>query len=93
MVVIINGQFYLPRGVAFDSYNHLYVTDNHRLQKFNANGKYTLHFGCKGASDGELNYPCGIVILTEKVYIADRDNRRISIIQTNGSYFLFVFSL
>ena len=44
-----NGQFNFPRGVAFDSYNHLYVADtgNHRVQQFDINGNYLLRFGSK----------------------------------------------
>ena len=56
-----NGQFSYPRGITFDSHNHLYVVDsgNNRVQKFNTNGNYLLQFGSKGASDGRLSSPYG----------------------------------
>jgi DNA-binding beta-propeller fold protein YncE len=37
-----NGQFSFPNSVAVDSQGHVYVTDlnNHRVQKFGANGNW-----------------------------------------------------
>ena len=82
------GQFQYPCGVAFDDDNALYVTDshNHRVQKFNIFGEYLLQFGSKGAGKGQLNYPVGITISYHNVYIADRQNRRISVFQTDGQF-------
>ena len=75
------GQFSTPQGVAFDSHNHLYVVDcnNHRVQKFDTNGNYLLQFGSKGSTDGQLNSPYGIIIHDNKVYVADKSNKRISV--------------
>ena len=83
-----NGQFSYPRGVAFDSQNHLYVVDsgNDRVQKFDTNGNYLLQFGSEGASDGQLNNPYGVTVHNDKVYIADSNNKRISVFQTNGKF-------
>jgi len=83
-----NGQFSNPCGVAFDSHNHLYVADNHRVQKFDTNGNYLLQFGSKKASDGQLNYPHGITVHNDKVYIADYFNKHISVFQTNGKFYI-----
>ena len=83
-----NGQFSKPRGVAFDSHNHLYVVDrdNHRVQKFDTNGNYLLQFGSHGASDGQLNNPYGVTVHNDKVYVADFSNKNISVFQTNGKF-------
>ena len=83
-----DGQFQYPCGIAFDSDNALYVTDshNHRVQKFNIFGKYLLQFGSKGGNKGQLNYPIGITTNYDKVYIADRQNRRVSVFQTDGQF-------
>ena len=85
-----NGQFKNPRGVAFDSHNHLYVVDysNHRVQKFDTDGNFLLQFGSKGASDGQLNCPCGVTVHNNKLYVADKANKRISVF--NGQ-FCFTF--
>ena len=82
------GQFQYPCGIAFDDNDALYVTDshNHRVQKFNIFGKYLLQFGSKGANKGQLNYPVGITTSYDKVYIADRQNRRISVFYTDGQF-------
>ena len=66
----------------------MYVVDsgNHRVHKFDTNGNYLLQFGSKGASDGQLTYPQGIIIHNNKVYIADYSNKRISVFQTNGKF-------
>ena len=84
-----NGQFSSPRGVAFDSHNHLYVVDsgNHRVQKFETTGNYLLQFGSKGSSAGQLNNPYGIAIHNDMVYIADYHNKRVSVFQTNGQFY------
>ena len=83
-----NGQFSSPRGVAFDSHNHLYVVEsgNHRVQKFDINGNYLMQFGSKGANDGQLNSPCGVTVHFDKVLVADFYNKRISIFQTDGKF-------
>ena len=84
-----NGQFIDPRGVTFDSHNHLYVVDsgNNRVQKFDTNGNYLLQFGSKGDSDGQLYCSIGIAVHKDKVYIADSDNKRVSVFQTNGQFY------
>ena len=83
-----NGQFEYPCDVAFDDNNELYVTDshNHRVQKFDCHGNYLLQFGGKGASKGKLKYPIGITTHGYKVYVADRQNNRISVFQSNGKF-------
>ena len=74
-------QFSNPHGVAFDSHNHLYVADtgNHRVQKFDTNGRFLMQFGSKGTSDGQLIGPFGVTIHDDKLYIADKGNKRISV--------------
>ena len=87
-----NGQFVYPCGVAFDSNNELYVTDcnNHRVQKFDINCDYLLQFGGKGDAEGQLNHPIGIKTHQDKVYVADRDNGRISVFQNDGKFCVFI---
>ena len=84
-----NGQLTNPRGVAFDSHNHLYVADDHRVQKFDTNGNYLMQFGSKGASDGQLNLPYGVAIHCDKLYVADFSNKRISVFQVDGKFCTF----
>ena len=83
-----NGQFEYPCDLAFDDNNDLYVTDshNHRVQKFDTHGNYLLQFGGKGVNKGKLQYPIGITTHSDKVYVADRQNNRISVLQINGKF-------
>ena len=83
-----NGQFNYPCGVALDDHNELYVADswNHRVQKFNIHGNYLLQFGSKGTAEGQLSHPVGITVHLDKVYVADRQNNRISIFQNDGKF-------
>ena len=57
------GQLSEPRCVAVDGAEAIYVTDynNHRVQKFNANGQYSLTFANPKKGD-PLKYPSGIAL-------------------------------
>ena len=83
-----NGQFKYPCGVAFDNNNELHVTDknNHRVQKFDTHGSYLLQYGGKGDEDGQLIHPVGITTHQDQIYVADRDNGRISVFQNDGKF-------
>ena len=87
-----NGEFDCPCSVAFDDNNKLYVTDsgNHRVQKFDIHGNYLLQFGSKGTAEGQLNHPIGITMLQDKVYVSDCQNSRISVFQSDGTFFAVI---
>jgi len=81
-----NGQFDRPKGIAFDSSDHIYVADcsNHRIQKFTFDGKYLLQFGGKGYGVGQLQNPLGLAAYNDKIFVANSDNKCISVFSTNG---------
>ena len=83
------GEFICPFDIAFDDNNELYVTDryNDRVQKFDHHGNYLLQFGDEGAGEGQLNCPAGITTHRDKVYVADRENHRISVFQKDGKFY------
>ena len=83
-----SGQFICPFDVAFDNNNDLYVTDshNHRVQKFDVCGNYLLQFGGEGAGKGMLNHPTRITTHQDKIYVADRQNNRISVFENDGKF-------
>ena len=87
-----NGQFICPFDVAFDDNNELYVTDshNHRVQKFDTCGNYLLEFGGKGAGKSQLNHPTRITTHQDKVYVADRQNNRISVFKNDGRFYAVI---
>ena len=86
-----DGQFKNPCGIVIDkTSNYLYVTDkeNHRIQKFDSNGRYVAKWGSKGSGDGQFNNPTGIAIdpTTDHVYVTDKENHRIQKFDSNGRY-------
>ena len=52
-----NGEFYCPKGIAFDSHGNIVVADcyNHRVQVFDRNGNFLSKFGEQGSRDNQLN--------------------------------------
>jgi sugar lactone lactonase YvrE len=80
-----------PVGVAVDSSNNVYVTDNgnNRIQKFDQNGNYLLQWGGSGNGNGKFSYPSGIAVdSNNNVYVADSFNQRIQKFDSNGNYLL-----
>jgi len=58
-----SGQFDCPKGVTFDDEDQLYITDDHRVQKFTIDGDHLLQFGRYGTDDGEMKYPESLTVL------------------------------
>lgn len=57
-----NGQFNAPYGLTLDAAGNVWVADaqNHRLQKFDPNGKFLASFGTFGTGDGQFDTPTWI---------------------------------
>ena len=53
------GQFQWPRFIAIDSNDKVYVTSQHKLQKFDRNGKFvkSVGSGSEESKPGEFNTP------------------------------------
>jgi sugar lactone lactonase YvrE len=84
------GQLYLPRSMALDRDGaFLYVADsaNSRVQVFDASsGESVQTFGKYGFGDGELNYPAGIAVYDDNVYVADSRSHRVEIFSAAGVF-------
>jgi tripartite motif-containing protein 71 len=68
-----DGQFNLPRGIAIDAANNIYVTDsgNYRVQVFDTNGNYKTQWGDPSLFES----PNGIAIDSNgNIYVADTQN-------------------
>jgi uncharacterized protein (TIGR03663 family) len=88
----IGGTFNEPWGVAVGPDGSVYVSDtwNHRVQKFDATGKFIKMWGSFGQSDAnkqDLLYgPRGISVdANGHVYLADTGNKRIVVFDSNGA--------
>ncbi|XP_054719167.1 brain tumor protein-like [Uloborus diversus] len=62
---ILEGQFAEPSGVAVNSKSEIIVADtnNHRIQIFDADGKFKFKFGEVGKSDGQFYFPNRVAVL------------------------------
>lgn len=89
-----NGQFNNPKNLTIDSRGNLYVvdSDNGRVEKFDASGKFILAFGTKSPENQlgppqTFNQPWGVGVDKDgNVYIADTWNHRIQKFDANGKF-------
>jgi len=82
--------FNLPTDVGFAPNGDFYVTDGYagaRVVKFSPDGKYLLEWGSRGSGPGQFELPHNVVVDRQgKVYVTDRDNRRIEVFDSNGKF-------
>jgi DNA-binding beta-propeller fold protein YncE len=85
-----HANFNLPTDVAFAPNGDFYVTDgygNSRVVKYSREGKYLLEWGTRGSGPGEFMLPHAVVLDARgRVYIADRETRRIEIFDSEGKF-------
>jgi len=82
--------FNLPTDVGFAPNGDFYVTDGYagaRVVKFSHDGKYLLEWGSRGKGPGQFELPHNVVVDTQgRVYVTDRENRRIEVFDANGKF-------
>ena len=82
-----NLAFHIPTDIAIDSQGSIYILDsgNHRIQKFDSEGRYIATFGRKGQGPAEFYFPVSIDIDSKGyMYISDPQNQRIQVLNTEG---------
>lgn len=82
------GQFHGPEGVCFGRDGSIYVVDsgNHRVQKFDAGGRYILTIGSPGEYEGQLRNPTDCAVDGATVYVTDSGNNRIACFDDSGNF-------
>ena len=78
-----------PRGVAMDSDDNILVVDgSHSVKKFTLDGEFIKAVGQEGSIPLEFKCPTGIAVHphTAKVYVADTDNHRIQILNSDLTF-------
>ena len=68
-----------PAGIATDDAENIYVSSEHKLQKFTSRGELIKCTGEKGKKEGEFDDPRGLTLYNNEVYVCDSDNHRIQI--------------
>jgi len=83
-----NIAFHIPSDIAVDDQGNIYVLDagNHRIQKFDPEGKYLATFGRRGQGPAEFYLPSSLVLNHQGyMYISDSQNRRVQILKPDGT--------
>jgi tripartite motif-containing protein 71 len=83
------GQLLHPRGISLDPSGFIYIADtgNHRIQKFDASGRFLGEIGGFGWEPGQFSSPTGLTAREGlNIYVADSQNRRIQRLDRDLNY-------
>ena len=85
---ITSEKFSQPVGVAVDKADNIYVSDNGNssILKFSKEGKLMKTVGRKGTRLGEFRDLSLIKVINDKLYVCDRENYRLQILNTGLMY-------
>lgn len=85
-----DGYFNQPTDVAWDSQGNTYFTDgyiNSRVAKASNRGEWLASWGSLGSGPGQFDTPHGVAVgPNDEIFIADRGNRRIQVLDANGRF-------
>ena len=75
-------EFKSVRGVAVDKDDNIYVSDsdNNCVYKFNKNGELLKRGGKKGSGPEEFNFPRGVALAGDCVFVCDYCNHRVQVL-------------
>ena len=86
-------QMISPKGIAVDDMDNIYVSSQHKLQKFTSSGELIKCVGGRGEKEGEFDVPRGVTLYDNQVYVCDRNNHHIQVfdldlnfVQSIGSF-------
>jgi hypothetical protein len=77
----------LAVSLAFDA-DRVYVADAEdcAVKIFSKSGRFAATAGRKGQGPGELSFPSGVSVLGGRIFVADKFNRRIQVLDAAGRY-------
>lgn len=78
-----------PTDIAVDNDGKIYIADgygNSRIICIDSKGKYLFEWGSFGDKQGQFNHPHNLIIVDQKVFVADRDNNRIQVFSLTGEF-------
>src|SRR5271166_5474678 len=85
-----DGRFRQVTDVSWDTDDNAYISDgyiNSRVAKVDKNGNWLMSWGTPGTGPGQFNTPHSIAVDAQnRVYVADRFNRRIQVFDTKGGF-------
>ena len=86
----VDGMFRQVTDVAWDAAGNTYISDgyiNSRIAKVDRNGNWLKSWGEPGDQPGQFNVPHSIAVdAQDRVYVADRGNRRVQVFDTEGKF-------
>lgn len=86
----LQAPFNHPADVAVSPSGEIYVADgygNSSVHKFSSEGQHLLSWGSRGTGPSQFTTPHGIwVDRHDRVYVADRENNRVQIFDTEGCF-------
>jgi len=79
--------FPLPTSIEYDS-DKIFILDaeDNEIRIFSKSGTFKYSIGRKGQGPGEFNFPTDMAIYKKEIYVADKLNRRIQILDKKGNY-------
>ena len=79
-------QMIYPAGIAIDDIDNIYVSSEHKLQKFTSNGELIKFAGKQGRKEGDFRDPRGVTLHDNQVYVCDSNNHRIQVFDLNLNF-------
>ncbi|MEK7842334.1 MAG: 6-bladed beta-propeller [Deltaproteobacteria bacterium] len=82
-------ELYDPLNAVIDSKGDIWVVDsgNHRIKRYDKDGKLLSVWGVNGSLDGMLHYPCDIAVDdSQTIYVSDMGNNRIQKFDRDGKF-------